>query len=301
MTLLRTPDERFASLPGFPYAPHYVELGGRRMHYVDEGPRAGEVVLCLHGEPTWSYLYRKMIPILAERHRVVAPDFFGFGRSDKYAAREDYTFQMHFDSLVEFLERLDLRGVTLVCQDWGGLIGLPVAMHHPNRFARLVIMNTGVPTGEEPATPAFLQWQEFARRTPDLPIAFLMQRTFQTGDDTDPAVLAAYEAPYPDASYKAGAAQFPLLVPTSTDNPATPTMKETRRRLAEWRKPCLVMFGDSDPITGPGYKWFRKLVPTAADEPEALIEKAGHFLQEDQGEELARQIDLFIARRPVPA
>lgn len=312
MSLLRTPDSCFANLPGFPFAPHYVSIGDARIHYVDEAPPGsgsgdggsgdggtGETVLCLHGEPTWSYLYRKMIPILASRHRVVAPDFFGFGRSDKYPRIEDYSFQLHFNSLVSFIEALDLRRMTLVCQDWGGLIGLPVAMRLAERFSRLVIMNTGVPTGDEPPNAAFKQWQDFARRTPDLPVGFILQRTFIAGDDMDPAVLAAYEAPFPDAAHKAGAAAFPLLVPTTPDNPASPTMRATREALAQWTKPCLVMFGDSDPITGPAYKWFRNLVPSAADEPEMLIERGGHFIQEDQGEVLAERINEFIERRPV--
>lgn len=296
-TVLRTPDERFADLPGFPYEPHYVELGDVRMHYVDEG--RGQTILCLHGEPTWSYLYRKMIPTLAAAHRVVAPDFIGFGRSDKYAHREAYSFQMHRDMLAGFLEALDLSAITLVCQDWGGLIGLRVAAEMPQRFARLVIMNTGLPTGDEPMTEGFRRWREFAERVDDLPVGMIIQRTLVEADAVDPRVIAAYEAPFPDANYKAGAAMFPLLVPVTPDDPGAEPMRHARRVLADWHKPALVMFADGDPITRGGDRWFRRLIPSAAREPEIIIRGAGHFLQEDRGEEIAAEIVAFIARTPL--
>src|SRR5215472_292488 len=203
MAILRTPEERFAHLSGFPFAPHYVELDGARMHYVDEGQ--GEVILCLHGEPSWSYLYRKMIPPLAARNRVVAPDLFGFGRSDKFAELEAYSFQMHHDSLVRFLDALALDRITLVCQDWGGLLGLPIAAEQPERFARLVIMNTGLPIGEEPIGPGFLRWQAFALRTRDLPIGRIITSSVANPGTLTPEIIAAYEAPFPDSTYKAGA------------------------------------------------------------------------------------------------
>lgn len=297
MPMIRTPEARFSDLPGFDYAPRYVELRNMRVHYVDEGQ--GQPVLCLHGEPTWSYLYRKMIGPLAARHRVVAPDFIGFGRSDKYTLREEYTFQMHVDMLREFLERLDLRGITLVCQDWGGLIGLRVATEMSDRFARLVIMNTGLPTGDEKPAEAFLAWRGFVEKNPDLPVGFIMQRTLVDGTKVDARVIAAYEAPFPDASYKAGAAAFPLLVPVTPDDPGSPGMRQTRQALAEWHKPALVMFSDGDPITAGGDRWFRRLIPTAKDQPEVVIRGGSHFLQEDRGEEIAEQILAFLERTPL--
>ena len=230
MPLVRTPDERFANLPGFPYAPHYVELGGPRMHYVDEGQ--GEVVLCLHGEPSWSYLYRKLIPPLASGYRVVAPDFIGFGRSDKYTEPEAYSYQMHHDALVRFLDALGLERITLVCQDWGGLLGLLVATELPGRFARLVIMNTGLPTGDEPMSRGFLAWQAFALRSPDLPIGRIIISGLAHPELVSPEVVAAYEAPFPDGTFKAGAKAFPALVPTKPDQPGAAEMRQARAALA---------------------------------------------------------------------
>jgi haloalkane dehalogenase len=297
MSNLRTPDERFADLPDFPFAPHYTTLGDVRMHYLDEGQ--GEPILCLHGEPTWSFLYRKMIPPLAARHRVVAPDFIGFGRSDKYPRREQYTVAMHCEKLHEFLRAIDLRNITLVCQDWGGLIGLRVAAEASERFARLVIMNTGLPTGEEKPTEAFLNWRRFAASQDDLPVGFIMQRTLVDGDNLDPAIIAAYDAPFPDASYKAGAAQFPLLVPIAPDDPASEGMRRARQVLSEWTKPALVMFSDGDPITRGGERFFRRLIPTAKDQPEIEIKGGSHFLQEDKPAEIATEILAFMARTPL--
>ncbi len=237
MKTLRTPDERFQSLPGFPYAPHYVDVRGLRMHYVDEGQ--GDPILCLHGEPSWSYLYRKMIPTLSRKSRVIAPDLVGFGRSDKLAERSDYTYAMHHDMVAGFITALDLKRITLVCQDWGGLLGLPLATEMPDRFARLVIMNTGLPTGDPPQSPAaeasaaaFLAWRNFAAKTADLPVGFIIKGATKSQPSAE--ILAAYEAPYPDASYKAGAAQFPLLVPISPDDEAVPVMKKTREALRHW-------------------------------------------------------------------
>lgn len=300
MAILRTPDERFQNLPDFPYAPHYTTvLNNLRMHYLDEGDRAdgAEAILCLHGEPSWCFLYRKMIRVLAPHHRVVAPDLIGFGRSDKLPAKDDYTFKMHRDSLAEFVQSLDLTGITLVCQDWGGLLGLTIATEMPNRFARLVIMNTGLPTGEQKPTDAFLRWRAFAEKSTSMDIGRLLQASTvsQLTDD----VLAAYNAPYPDESYQAGALKFPLLVPISPDAEAAPYMRRAREVLHTWSKPVLVMFSDSDPITAGGDRWFRKHIPTAANEPEITIKGGGHFLQEDKGEEIAEQILAFIKRTPI--
>jgi haloalkane dehalogenase len=297
MPLVRTPDERFANLPGFPYAPHYVELGGPRMHYVDEGQ--GEVVLCLHGEPSWSYLYRKLIPPLASGYRVVAPDFIGFGRSDKYTEPEAYSYQMHHDALVRFLDTLGLERITLVCQDWGGLLGLLVATELPGRFARLVIMNTGLPTGDEPMSRGFLAWQAFALRSPDLPIGRIIISGLAHPELVSPEVVAAYEAPFPDGTFKAGAKAFPALVPTKPDQPGAAEMRQARAALASWDKPALVLFSDGDPITHGGGAFFRRLIPTARAQPETTIHDAGHFLQEEKGEEIAAHILAFLQAMPL--
>lgn len=301
MPVVRTPDSRFADLPDFPYEPHYVEVAGLRMHYIDEGGKGEpypEIFLCLHGEPTWAFLYRKMIPTLAARGRVIAPDLIGFGRSDKYTERSEYSFQMHRDMLAGFLEALDLTGLTLICQDWGGLIGLRLAAEMPERFARLVIMNTGLPTGEEQMTDGFRRWREFAEKAEDLPVGFIMQRTLIGGAEADPRVIAAYEAPFPDASYKAGAMVFPLLVPVTPDDPGSAGMRNAREVLATWTKPVQVMFADGDPITRGGDRFFRKLIPAAQQQPEIVIRGASHFLQEDSGEEIAQHIVEFVDRTP---
>ena len=299
MKILRTPDERFQNLPGYSFAPHYVEVNGLRMHYVDEGQ--GDPILCLHGEPSWSYLYRKMVPILSREHRVVAPDLVGFGRSDKPAERADYTYALHHDTVAGFIKALDLQRITLVCQDWGGLIGLPIATEMADRFQALVIMNTGLPTGEPPQTEAakksaaaFAAWRGFAEKMTDLPVGFVIKGATKSNPSDE--IIAAYEAPYPDASYKAGAAKFPLLVPIAPTDEASPVMVKTREALKQWNKPALVMFSDSDPITAGGDEFFRKIIPTAKDEPAITIRDAAHFLQEDKGEEIAENIRQFLAR-----
>lgn len=294
MPVIRTPDERFANLPDFPYQPRYVEVNGLRVHYIDEGQ--GEIILCLHGEPSWSYLYRKMIPILAGEHRVMAMDFVGFGRSDKFTERDEYSFQMHYDTLVGFINALDLWDITIVVQDWGGLIGLPVAAAMADRFARLVIMNTGLPTGEERMSEGFKAWRNFAAHVPDMDIGRVIVSGTIHGAQMSPEVIAAYDSPFPDATYKAGAMAFPLLVPITPDDPASPAMRQARERLSQWRKPALIMFSDGDPITRGADRFFRALIPSAKEQPEITIHDAGHFLQEDKGEEIARHILDFMAR-----
>ena len=220
MELLRTPDERFANLPGYAFAPHYLVVDGVRVHYVDEDDAAGAPVLLLHGEPSWSYLYRTMIPPLAAAgHRVIAPDLVGFGRSDKPASREDYTYQRHVDWMRGVLLGLDLRDVTLFCQDWGGLIGLRLAAEHEDRFARVVASNTFLPTGDIPAGKAFLRWRQASQEMAEFNAGEIIQRG--TVSQLSDEVVAAYNAPFPDDSYLAGARQFPTLVPVTPDDPAT--------------------------------------------------------------------------------
>jgi len=289
-SVLRTPEIRFTSLPGFPYPPRYVQIDGLRMHYIDEGD--GDPILCLHGEPTWSYLYRKLIPTLVSGNRVVAPDFIGFGRSDKLPNRPDYTFALHHNTVAAFVRSLNLTGITLVCQDWGGLLGLAVATEMPEQFARLVIMNTFLPTGEEPMSEGFLKWRAVSQRIKDMDAGRIVQggTVTQLPDD----VVAAYNAPFPDLSYKAGAYQFPILVPTEPDAEAAEVMRKTRAVLQHWTKPVLIMFSDKDPIMSGGDKFFRALIPSAANSPEITVNDAGHFLQEDKGEELAAHILEFI-------
>jgi haloalkane dehalogenase len=298
--VLRTPDERFADLPGFPFAPHYTEVadgeGGRlRVHHLDEGPAGGPVVLLLHGEPSWSYLYRTMIPVLVEAGlRCVAPDLVGFGRSDKPARREDYTYARHVEWMREALfDNLDLSGITLVCQDWGGLIGLRLVGEHPERFARVVAANTGLPTGDRPLTEAFLNWQKFSQESPVFPIGRLVAGGCAVTPPDD--VVAAYDAPFPDDSYTAGARIFPSLVPTSPDDPAAAANEKAWATLSGFERPFLTAFSDGDAITRGGYKIFQRTVPGAQGQPHTTIEGGGHFLQEDKGPELARVVADFVA------
>jgi haloalkane dehalogenase len=300
MDILRTPEERFAGLPGHPFAPHYVEVDGLRIHHVDEGPRDGQVVLMLHGEPSWSYLYRKLVPVLtAAGHRAVAPDLVGFGRSDKPAAREDYTYQRHVDWMRGTVEALGLREVTLVCQDWGGLIGLRLVAEMPGVFARVVAANTFLPTGDQEPSEAFRAWQHYSQTTPEFHVGGIVKG----GCASAPAdeVVAAYDAPFPDDSYKAGARQFPLLVPTRPDDPASEPNRAAWEVLRAWDKPFLTAFGDSDPITRGADRVLQKLIPGAEGQPHTVIEGAGHFIQEDRGEELGRVVVDFMARTPVAA
>ena len=299
MKVLRTPDERFAALPDFPFAPNWVEVadgdgGSLRVHYLDEGRRDGEVVLLMHGEPSWSFLYRRMIPgLTAAGLRCVAPDLVGFGRSDKPADRQHYSYARHVEWMRQALfDRLDLSGLTLVGQDWGGLIGLRLAAEHPERFSRLVAANTGLPTGDRPPTDAFLAWQRYSQETPVFDVGAIVNGGCRT--DLSPEVVAAYDAPFPDQEYTAGARAFPLLVPTSPDDPAAPANRRAWEVLAGWTKPFLTAFSDGDPITKGGHAIFQRTVPGAKGQPHPTIEGAGHFLQEDRGPELAAVVAAFV-------
>ncbi len=293
--ILRTPDERFANLPGYPFAPHYVEVDGLRIHYVDEGAPNGEVVLLLHGEPSWSYLYRKMIPpLLAAGYRAIAPDLVGFGRSDKPTRREDYTYQRYVDWMTGFLLALDLHEVTLFAQDWGGLIGLRLLAEQGNRFACAVAANTFLPTGDRPPSEAFLSWQRFATQTPRFHAGSIVRGGCVT--TLAPEVIAAYDAPFPDDRYLAGARQFPLLVPTTPDDPASEPNRRAWQILRQWDKPFLCAFSDSDPITHGADLVLRRAIPGAEGQPHTTITGAGHFLQEDKGEELAQVVIGFMRR-----
>lgn len=300
MQALRTPNERFDALAGFPFGPHYLEVPSGdgatlRVHYVDEGPAGANPILLLHGEPSWSYLYRKMIPVLtAAGHRAVAPDLVGFGRSDKPVRREDYTYQRHVDWMCALLEALDLRNVTLFGQDWGGLVGLRLAAEHEERFARIVVANTGLPTGDQPLGEGFLAWQRYSQETPEFHVGGIVNGGCVT--ELSAEVVAAYDAPFPDDRYKAGARQFPALVPTSPDDPASEPNRRAWELLRRWEKPFLTAFGDSDRITRGGDRVFQALIPGAKGQPHTTIEGAGHFLQEDKGEELAAVVADFIAR-----
>ncbi len=297
MPIIRTPEERFEGLFDFSFEPQYIEINQLRVHYIDEGQ--GDVILCLHGEPTWAYLYRKMIPLLTKAgNRVIAPDFIGFGRSDKYTEMSEYTFQMHYDTMLAFIEALDLSKITFVAQDWGGVIGLVIAANHPDRFSRLCILNTFLPSGEEPPSEGFKMWRDIAARK-ELIASLTVQNGSFTGASLPPEVLAAYDAPFPDKTYKAGVQAFPLIVPLSPDDPGAAEIKEARQKLQKWNKPAIVMFSDNDPVLGGAAKFFRRLIPTTADQPAITIKDAGHFLQEDKGEEIAQHIIDFLARTPL--
>lgn len=299
MQALRTPDERFSNLPGYNFAPHYLSVddtegGELRVHYLDEGPRDAAPVLLMHGEPSWCYLYRKMIPLLvAAGHRVVTLDLIGFGRSDKPSERSDYTYARHVLWMQSALSQLALANITLVCQDWGGLIGLRLLAAEPEKFARTVIANTGLPTGELAPTEAFLAWQKFSQEVPQFPVGKIISGavTCKLPDE----VIAAYDAPFPDESYKAGARQFPVLVPTSVNDPAHADNVQAWEVLKQFKKPVLTAFSDSDPVTGGGEKPFQRLIPGAQGQAHTTIKNGGHFLQEDQGEALAGVVIDFIA------
>jgi haloalkane dehalogenase len=302
MEALRTPDDRFVDLPGYQFAPKYLDVpdgesGTLRVHYVDEGDPGAEPVLLLHGEPSWSFLYRKMIPVLAEAGlRPIAPDLVGFGRSDKPVKRSDYTYQRHVDWMRSVLEQLDLSRATLFGQDWGGLIGLRLVAEHEDRFARVVAANTFLPTGDRDPGDAFFAWQKFSQETETFPVGRIVNGGCTT--DLPPEVVAAYDAPFPDETFKEGARQFPVLVPTRPDDPASDANRRAWEVLHRWQKPFLTAFSDSDSITAGGDRVLQTDIPGSAGRPHTTIRGGGHFLQEDRGAELARVVVDFVQATP---
>ncbi|MCH9693397.1 MAG: haloalkane dehalogenase [Gammaproteobacteria bacterium] len=293
MNILRTPDSRFVDLPDYDFEPNYVHVFDMRMHYVDAGPRDGEVVLLLHGEPSWSYLYRFMIPPLRDAgYRVIAPDLIGFGKSDKPDDKTAYSYAGHVDWMSRFIDTLDLRKITLFCQDWGSLIGLRVAAENAHQFSRIVLGNGGLPTGDQQMPQAFRIWQRFARYSPWFPIGKIIQKGTVT--DLSDSVVAAYDAPFPTPRFKAGARAFPSLVPTTPKDPASMANRSAWEALGQWRKPFLTTFSNRDPITRGGERVFQKVVPGAQGQTHVSIKNAGHFLQEDKGPELAAAIIRFM-------
>ncbi len=294
--IYRTPDSRFENLPGYDFEPNYTEIGEYRVHYLDEGPADADPVLMLHGEPSWSYLYRKMIPpVVTAGHRVIAPDLIGFGKSDKPATIETHSYLFHVEAITELVQTLGLQNITLVVQDWGSLIGLRVAAENPKRFARIVLGNGALPTGDEPIGPGFTAWREQAARMQqmgDMPVGRIV------GGAHGDAVIAAYDAPFPSPAYKAGALALPLLVPISSDDPAAEANRAAWEVYKQWEKPFLTSFSDGDPITKGGDKLFQGTVPGAKGQKHTIIEGGGHFLQEDRGEAFAEVVIQFIADNP---
>jgi haloalkane dehalogenase len=299
MTPLRSPDSCFNNLQDYIFAPHYLQLddtegGELRMHFVDEGPKDAPVILLLHGEPTWSYLYRHMITPLADAgFRVIAPDLIGFGRSDKPSHRSDYTYQRHVDWLRSLLIQLDLQDITLFCQDWGGLIGLRLLTEEASRFTRTIAANTMLPTGANHPGEAFINWQQLSQN-----IAVFTVGKIIAGACVKPVsaeTISAYDAPFPDESYKAGVRQFPMLVPITANDPAAEANLAAWDILRSMEKPFLTAFSDKDPITAAAEPVFRKLIPGAQGQAHTTIVNGGHFLQEDQSEKLLEVILKFVS------
>jgi len=298
MSVLRTPDDRFANLPGYAFQPHYVELededlGPLRIHYLDEGPADGPVILCLHGEPTWCYLYRKMIPVfVAAGFRVLAPDLVGFGRSDKPAGREDYSYRKHVQWMADWISAVGLSDITLIGQDWGGLIGLRLLAENPAAFARFSLSNTGLPTGDHEIGEAFHRWRKFSQEDPEFDIGMIVN-LFGHGDLSDQEINA-YRAPFPTDTFKAGARQFPVLVPSRPDDPASAANRRAWKILTQWEKPALMCFSDADPIMRGGEKPFLKRVPGTRGQPHITL-RGRHFIQEEDGANWARAVVSWIA------
>ncbi len=300
--VFRTADERFENLEDFPFEPHYAEVDGLRIHYLDEGPAEGEIVLLFHGEPTWSYLYRKMIPVLVDAgYRCIAPDLIGFGRSDKPAERDVITYKFQVDAMAGLLRQLDLNGMTFFGQDWGGLIGLRVVAENPERFARVVISNTGLPTGDDQLSPAFMQWKAVNQQMNDageIRVGTMMQMGLQLPGNE--AIKTAYDAPFPDPRYKAAPLIMPQRVPVTPDDPARDANLAAWEVFRQWVKPFLTAFGDSDPVTGGMDAKFQQEVPGAQGQPHTIVKGAGHFIQESHGPELAAIMIQFMKDNPLP-
>jgi haloalkane dehalogenase len=297
MDILKTPANRFENLPGYSFSPNFLNLGDVEMHYLDEGPKTGQIVLLLHGEPSWSYLYRKMIPgLVAAGHRVIVPDLIGFGKSDKPTKMTDYSYQRHVDWMKLFISKMELKDITLFCQDWGGLIGLRILAEEMHLFKRVVAANTILPTGDVPPNQAFLDWQKFSQESPVFDIGTVLQ--IATVSNLPDDVIAAYNAPFPDDSYKAGARIFPTLVPTRPDDPASEPNRKAWQNLMTCELPFLTTFSDSDPIMKGLDKFLQSVIPGAKNQEHTTIIGGGHFLQEDKGEELAEVVNQFIEANP---
>jgi haloalkane dehalogenase len=295
MEILRTPDECFSNLKDYPFAPNYIQIDELRMHYLDEGSPSGNVILLMHGEPTWSYLYRKIIPLLSrEGYRVIAPDLIGFGKSDKPSELTDYSYKNHVNWITKFTQTLDLQNITLFCQDWGGLIGLRVAAENEALFAGIIASNTGLPTGDQPPSEAFKQWQEFSQVVPVFPTGNIVKGG--CFNKLSAEEIAAYDTPFPEEKYKVAARIFPKLVPTTPDDPASEDNRKAWHVLMKWQKPFLTCFSDSDPITKGGDIILQGMIPGTKGQAHKTIEKAGHFIQEDKPEELARIILEFMQK-----
>jgi haloalkane dehalogenase len=295
MNILRTPDECFSSLKDYQFVPNYVVIDDLRLHYVDEGNPSGKVILLMHGEPTWSYLYRKIIPILAKQgYRVIAPDLIGFGKSDKPSDVKDYSYKKHVEWITKFIQQIDLQNITLFCQDWGGLIGIRVAAENPERFAGIIASNTGFPTGDQPPSEAFKQWQEFSQTIPVFPVGVIVNGACVNKLSAE--TIAAYDAPFPEEKYKAGPRIFPKLVPTTSDDPASADNRKAWEKLMQWQKPFLTCFSDSDPITKGADLVFQKLIPGTKGQNHTTIIAGGHFIQEDKPTEIAQIISEFMQK-----
>lgn len=293
--IITTPESRFENLPGYDFSPNYLEVEeGLRLHYLDEGPADGPIVLLLHGEPSWSYLYRKMIPTLVENNfRAIAPDLIGFGKSDKLVKKEAYSYQAHMQWITTFVEQLDLTDITLFCQDWGGLLGLRLATEKPERFAAIVASNTSLPTGQIAMPESFMKWREFSQNSPDFEAGKVLNMA--TVQDLSPEVIAAYNAPFPSEDYKAGSRIFPMLVPVDADDPESKNNQVAWKKLMQWEKPFLTLFADSDPIMKGAEIPMQQMIPGAKGQDHQILH-AGHFIQEEKGEELAELIVAFYQK-----
>jgi haloalkane dehalogenase len=297
MKLLRTSEDRFKNLPDFPFKPHYLNVGDIRIHYLDEGSRDKESILLMHGEPSWCFLYRHMIPILLKADfRVIAPDLIGFGRSDKPAEQNDHTYRRHVEWITKWLKSLNLQNITLFCQDWGSLIGLRVAIENQEHFKRIVLSNGGLPTGEQKMPEAFIKWREFSRTASKFDIKQIIQGGTIT--KLSPRILNAYDAPFPDDTFKAGPRIMPSLVPISKEDPEHLANKKAIEQFIKWKKPFLTAFSDKDAITRGGDRFWQEHIPGAQGQNHVTIKNASHFVQEDKGPELAEVIIKFIETNP---